>query len=85
MFVAVQHTINNSDRFWQTAENEMPNLPGNLKLLSSYASPDGKSCNCLWEADSVVSLQSYMDEKFGAFAKNLCYEVAPSKSIGLPT
>ncbi len=84
MFVAVQHTINDADRFWQTAEKEIPNLPGNLKLISSYPSPDGKSCNCLWQTASVASLQKYMDETFGPFAKNFCYEVAPSKAIGLP-
>ena len=84
MYIAIQHSINDPERFWQTAEKEIPNLPGNLKVVSAYPSPDGKSCNCLWEADSLANVQSFMDQKFGPFAKNYCYEVAPSKAIGLP-
>ena len=84
MKVAVQHTISDVDGFWGMADKELANLPEGLALLSALPSPDGATCNCMWEAESVDAMQSYMDEKFGPFAKNLCYEVAEDKAIGLP-
>ncbi len=84
MFVAIQHTISNPDGFWATADRELPNLPDGFTVHSAHPSPDGTLCNCLWEVESVESLQSYMDEKFGAFARNLCYEVEGEKGMGMP-
>ncbi len=84
MFVAIQHTISNPDGFWATADREAPNLPDGFTLHSAHSSPDGTLCNCLFEAESVELLQSYEDEKYGAFARNLCYEVDGEKGMGMP-
>ena len=84
MFVAVQHTISDPTKFWEIAKDETSALPEGLKLHSVYPSPDGATCNCLWEASSVSSLQDWMDEKLGSQARNLCYEVDPDRASGLP-
>ncbi len=84
MFVAIQHTISNPDGFWATADREAPDLPDGFTLHSAHPSPDGTLCNCLFEVESVELLQSYEDEKYGAFATNLCYEVDGKKGMGMP-
>jgi len=84
MYVAIQHTIHDPENFWQTADKELAALPEGFKIVSVLPNPDGKICNCLWEVESVEALQAMMDDKFGPYAQNLCYEVNPPKAVGLP-
>lgn len=83
MLVGVQQTIKDPKKFWQVAEETLPNLPGGLRLLSVLPSQDGRLCNCLWECDSVQHMQRFMDKNWGESCENHCYEVNAAKAIGL--
>ena len=82
MFVAIQHHINDPDNFWKTAESM--NIPEGVKFHETRPSVDGTLCNCLWEADSVDTLKTWMESTFGGYSVNEYYEVNASNSVGLP-
>lgn len=84
MLVIAQHTISNPEAFWSAAKEVTSNLPLTLKLHSVYPSEDMKSGVCLWEAHTTEEVQKFLDEKVGDSAKNICYQVNISASMGLP-
>ena len=84
MFVTVAHDISDADKFWSTAERELPNLPPNLRLHLCTPTKDGRTAFCLWEVDSVESLKKWMEPAIGGFARNDYHEVVAEKAIGLP-
>ena len=84
MLVIAHHDISDPENFWSAAEQVTKNLPANLKVLGVYPSMDGKTGTCLWEGDSVQSVQKFLDENSAQYAKNTCYEVNVEKSMGLP-
>ena len=85
MFVTVAHEISDSDRFWSAAEQGLPNLPANLKLHQCTPSIDGKTAFCLWEVNSLESLQDWMERAVGEFSRNDYHIVQTDRAIGLPT
>ena len=85
MLIIAQHAINDPENFWNAAKEVTQNLPSGMSLHAVYPAMDSKSGTCLWEADSVSDVQSFLDENAGKFAKNTCYEVNASAAMGLPT
>ena len=58
--------------------------------LQFYPSRDGSAATCLWEADSVESVQEYVDSTLGDSSVNTCYAVNAEQAfaerpLGLPT
>ena len=84
MLVIAHHNISDPEGFWGSAEKLTQNLPANLKLHAVFPSQDSKTGTCLWEANNVQSVQQFLDENAGKFAKNFCYEVNSEKAVGLP-
>jgi hypothetical protein len=84
MLVIAHHNINNPEGFWSAASEVTKNLPGTLKLLGVYPATDAKTGTCLWQADSVQEVQEFLEKNAGQYARNFCYQVDETKSIGLP-
>ncbi len=83
MLVIAHHNISDPEAFWGAAEEVTKNLPANLKLHGVFPAKDGKTGTCVWEADTAREVQQFLDTNAGNYAKNFCYEIDETKSIGL--
>lgn len=83
MYVVVQHQITNQQTAFSRGERLMKNegAPRGVRVLQFYPSQDGSAVTCLWEADSVESVQGYVDSTLGNSSKNTCYEVNTSQAF----
>jgi len=86
MIILVNHKINNPESFWASAQANLPNLPeANVKrVLQALPNTDMTEATCLWEADSIDVLDSYLRSKVGDTSKETYYEVNTANAIGLP-
>lgn len=84
MLIIAHHNIRDPKKFWDTAKNQMDNMPPSLHLHSVFPSKDHKLGTCLWEADSVEAVQKHLDKNVGAYAQNNCYELSEQEAIGIP-
>ena len=89
MYVTVHHKIANQKKWEQNSNNimrimEENRLPKGLKGLMYLPSKDGRSADCLWEADSIDSLRSFLDRETGVAAQNEYFEVNAERAEGLP-
>ena len=86
MIISVNHKINNPESFWKSAQESLPNLPeANVqRVLQALPNGDMTQATCLWEADSIDSLNSYLRSKVGDSSKEIYYEVNTTNAMGLP-
>jgi hypothetical protein len=61
-----------------------------VKVLQFYPSQDHDMVTCLWDSDSVESVQDWVDATLGDSSENLCYPVAADEAfaqrpLGLPS
>lgn len=91
MYVVVQHHIKDrqaaSSRGQKLIHNE--GAPRGVHGLQFYPSQDFSAVTCLWEADSVESVRTYVDSTLGDSSDNICYEVNADQAFaerpsGLP-
>ena len=91
MYVIVQHQIKDPEVAFPRGEKLIKGegAPTGARALQFYPSRDGSAVSCLWEADSVESIQRYVDGAMGNSSANACYEVDAEKAfaerpLGLP-
>ena len=77
MYVVVQHTFLEPDEASARGEKLIRNegAPEGTRGLQFYPARDWSVATCLWEANSVADVQSYVDDTLGDSSRNLCYEV----------
>jgi hypothetical protein len=77
MYVVVQHEIKDRDTAFARGERLMKNegAPRGVRVVQFLPSQDGSAVTCLWEADAVQPVQSYVDATLGDSSDNTCYEV----------
>lgn len=77
MYVAVIHDIKNPEAAFARGEKLVKNegAPNGARGLQFYPATDGSGATCLWEAPSVESIQSYVDDVLGDASVNRCFEV----------
>ena len=92
MYVVVQHTFKDPQTAFSRGERLIRNegTPTGVRGLQFYPARDGSGATCLWEADSVVDVQGYVDSTLGDSSDNLCYEVDAEQAfaeqpLGLPS
>lgn len=73
MYVLALHDIHDRAA-WEMVKDFAP--PEGFTLHFTIAADDGRRAVCLWEAQSVDTVQQLLDEGFGAVAKNEAYEVS---------
>lgn len=90
MLFTVHHQIRDP-KLWSDstrqimADMEQGKLPHGLKGLMYLPSTDGQHADCLWEADKLDHLRSFIDGKTGKAAKNEYYEVNAQAAVGVPS
>jgi hypothetical protein len=77
MYVVANHQIKDPVTAFPRGEALISgkNAPTGVRVLQFYPSRDRSTVTCLWEADSVESIQSYVDANLGDSSENTCYEV----------
>ena len=83
MLVVVQHRINDPQTAFARGERLIKNegAPRGVRGLQFYPSTDGSAVTCLWEAESVQSVQEYVDATLGDSSENTCFEVDASQAF----
>lgn len=89
MHVTIHHTITDQQKWEQSGKrikelSEQGRLPQGLKGLMFLPSVDGHKADCLWEANSVEALKSFIDRETGGGAKNEYFQVDNAAAMGLP-
>ena len=92
MYVVVQHEIKDPGTAFPRGEKLMKgeDAPSGVRVLQFYPSQDQSAVTCLWEGDSVGSVQRYVDSTLGDSSDNTCYPVEAEQAfaeqpLGLPT
>lgn len=80
MYVIVQHRIKDPQAAFSRGEKLIKGegAPAGVRGLQFYPSTDGSAVTCLWEADTVESIQDYVDSTLGDSSENTSYEVDAS-------
>lgn len=81
MYIAVRHEISDPQSFWGKAAKFA--IPPEIRLLSSFPNNDGSKGNCLWEADSIDQVESFIESNLGEYSKNEYFEVNTKSSVGI--
>ena len=86
MIIVVNHSINNPADFWASAQKSLPSLPegGVHRVLQVLPNADMTQATCLWEADSVDTLDSYLRSKVGNWSNETYMEVNTANAMGVP-
>lgn len=83
MFIAIEHDINNPEKFQKCAEDVFP-LPDDLKVHHFFPSTDLRHAVCLYKAPSIERLSEYLDTKLGDSSTQQYFPVLVEHAIGLP-
>ncbi len=91
MYVVVQHRIKDPQAAFARGDKLIKNegAPKGVRGLQFYPSQDGSAITCLWEAETVESVQYYVDSTLGDSSENACYAVNAGQAFaerpsGLP-
>ncbi len=85
MIILVNHKVNNPGEFWASAQKSLPELPadGVKRIIQVMPNNDMTEATCVWEADSIDSLDSYLRSKVGDWSLEVYYEINTAQAMGL--
>ena len=63
---------------------EQGRVPQGLKGLMYLPGTDGRKADCVWEAQSLDTLRSFLDREIGTAARNDYFQINTSAAFGLP-
>ena len=85
MQIVVQHRITDPEKFASTDPEEVVgSAPSGVEAKQFYPSADGTAAVCLWQADSIDTLRSFLDPATEGMAENSYFEVSTERAMGLP-
>ncbi len=89
MYVSVHHIITDTRKWEQITQKmttavEQGKLPQGLKGLMYLPGTDGRKADCLWEAQSVDALKTFLDREIGNAARNEYFQINAHAAFGLP-
>ncbi len=86
MIIVVNHSINNPTDFWASAQKSLPELPaaGVQKVLQVMPNADMTTATCVWEADSIEALDTYLRSKVQDWSSETYYELNTAAAMGVP-
>jgi hypothetical protein len=89
MHAVIRHYINDPVKWDRSTKSitsmiEQGRLPKGLKPLEYLPSVDGRNADCVWEAESLRTLQQFVDGETTGAARNEYFEVKEEAAIGLP-
>ena len=84
MYVVVAHRITDSEKFASMdAEAVAGGGPADTHLQQFLPPKDGSVATCVWQADSIDSLRSYLDPATAGVTENTYIEVDEESAVGL--
>jgi hypothetical protein len=83
MFIAIQHEINDAEKFQKCAMKVFP-LPEHQHVHQFYPATDMKEAVCLYEAPSIDQLSEYLDGKLSDASTQHYFPVMTDHAMGLP-
>lgn len=85
MIIVVNHKVNNPQEFWASAQRSLPELPaeGVQRIIQVMPNGDMTEATCVWEADSIEKLDSYLRSKVQDWSKETYQEVNTAQAMGL--
>ncbi|MGD0744777.1 MAG: hypothetical protein ABSA45_06445 [Verrucomicrobiota bacterium] len=89
MHITIHHTITDQQKWEQGSKRimelaEQGRLPQGLKGLMFLPSVDGRRADCLWEANSMEALRTFIDRETAGGARNEYFQVNDAAAMGLP-
>ena len=86
MIIVVNHKINNPADFWASAQKSLPELPasGVQRVLQVMPNNDMTQATCVWEADSIDTLNTYLRSKVSDWSEESYYELNGAAAMGVP-
>ena len=84
MYIIVNHFIKAPQNFWALVKESGDHIPSHLVFHSSFPSKDLMKAVCVWEAENIEAVKTYLDETFGDFSRNDYFEVNSGAALGLP-
>jgi hypothetical protein len=90
MHVSVHHSITDPQKWEQATKNimakaEQGGLPPGCKGLMYLPGVDIRKADCVWEAQSIETLKSFLDREIGAAARNDYFQINTDAAFGLPS
>ena len=85
MYVLVIHNVTDRQKFFDTAQQAIPQIPDHLKLHLTVPARDGAKAVCVWEAESMADVRDFLEPALGGYARNDYYEAENREGIALPT
>ena len=85
MYVLVHHTIHDPDRYWGTVQEATPKIPPALKLHQCIPARDGSRATCLWEAESIESVETFIEPLLGDVSTNEYFDAENREGIAMPS
>ena len=86
MIIVVNHSINNPTDFWASAQKSLPELPasGVQRVIQVMPNADMTQATCVWEADSIEMLDTYLRSKVQDWSSETYYELNTAAAMGVP-
>jgi len=85
MYVVARHRITDAERFFSVAAAAAEDAPAGVYGRQFCPSQDLTEAVCLWEADSLASVEEYLDSLIDGAAENVYFPVSVEHAIGIPT
>ena len=84
MIIVVNHKINNPGNFWASAQQSLPQLPeaGVQRVIQVLPNNSMTEATCLWEADSIETLDDYLRSKVQNWSSEQYHEVDTAHAMG---
>lgn len=85
MIIVVNHSINNPEKFWASAQESLPKLPENgvTRVIQVMPNTDMTKATCLWEADNIETLDAYLRSKVADWSSEDYFELKADAAMGV--
>ena len=85
MFVLVEHYVSDVQTFWSAVRHALPARTELLALHHCFPTPDGTHAVCVWEAESIRDVRSFLETYVGHASRNLYFPVENACGAALPS
>lgn len=85
MFVLVEHYVSDVQTFWSAVRHAFRALPPFLTLHHCIPTRDGTHAVCVWEAEGIRDVKSFIESYVGHASRNLYFPVENAAGSSLPS
>jgi len=83
MFVVIHHQVTDPATFWSIISEEIEHPPTGIELLLSLPNRHATVEFSLWNAESLESLQQWIEENVRHVSRNTFYPIEAANAFGL--